>query len=127
MYRMLESFTKASAAIRATFSADSAPQIVAAVLKGEMPRNGTCINGWDYYVHGVGFTVVLPSGGQVHFDGSAYGDFFTIHDVTFFLETSEELDEIGLPLVRAWCETMCEQNKLRCLGDAKYSLESKLR
>jgi hypothetical protein len=120
--QVLESFSQAYAAILDTFRADSAPQIVSAVLKGEMPRNGSCINGWAYYVHGIGFTVVLPSGGQVHFDGSEQGDFFTVYDISFFLETAEGLDDVDQSEIIKWCNAMCERKALRCLGGVRYSL-----
>jgi hypothetical protein len=123
--RAIGGFSAASAAIKVTFNAESAPEIVSAVLKGRKPRNGVCDNGWEYYVHGVGFTVVLPSGGQAHFDGSKQGDFFTAHDIAFFLETAEGFDEISLQAIQSSCETMCERGIIRCLGDAKYSLMPK--
>jgi hypothetical protein len=120
--QVLVSFAQARAAIKATFGVGSAPEIVAAVLHGERSRNGVCNNGWEYYVHGVGYTVVLPSGGQVHLDGSEQGDFFTAYDVSFFLETEEGLDKIDAVTVKAWCETMCERNLLCRAGESKYSL-----
>lgn len=118
----LRCFVQASAAVKATFHADSASGIVAAVLQGERARNGVCDNGWEYFVHGVGYTVVVPSGGQVHFDGSVQGDFFTAYDMSFFSETVDGADKVDVATVNVWCETMCERGSLRRVGKFKYSL-----
>jgi hypothetical protein len=55
-----------------------------------MPREGHLANGSGYFVHGVGYTVVTESGGEVHLDAGDNGaeDVFSVHDIHAFLETS---------------------------------------
>lgn len=125
MRQVIDSFTQARDAIMSTFQATSCPEIVTAVLKEEMPRNGTCLNGWEYNVHGVGFTVTLPSEAQVHFDGSNQGDYFTDYDIQFFIETSEMLNEVSLPEVVESLNNLSDQNIIRHLDDGRYSLASR--
>lgn len=120
--RALACFARARVAMRDSFGVNSAPEIVTVVLQGQRPRSGFCINGWEYFVHGVGYTVVLPSGGQVHFDGSAEGDFFTTYDVAFFTETDAQFDELDVATIRAGCEDMAERGFVCRLGGFRYSL-----
>jgi hypothetical protein len=81
---------EARAAMEATFGVTGAPAIVSAVLKGVRPRTGRCLNGLEYFVHGIGYTVVFPSGGQAHIDGGPTGDIFSVYDLSFFLETLDD-------------------------------------
>ncbi len=86
----LASFAQAKAAMEETFRVRSAAEVVSAVLRGRMPREGHCLNGLEYFVHGIGYTVVTASGGQVHFDSGdeVSTDVFSVHDIRAFLETS---------------------------------------
>ncbi len=86
----LASFAQAKRDIELTFSVGSAADIVSAVLKGRKAREGSTLSGLEYFVHGIGYTVVVPSGGQVHFDsgGHGEGDVFSAYDIQLFLETS---------------------------------------
>lgn len=83
-------FLQAKKDIELTFSVESAAEIVSAVLKGRKAREGRTLNGLEYFVHGIGYTVVMPSGGNVHFDSGdrGEGDVFSAHDIQLFLETS---------------------------------------
>jgi hypothetical protein len=89
----LAAFVLAKSAIELTFDATSATEIVSAVLKGQKAREGRCVNGLEYFVHGIGYTVVTPSGGQVHYDSgdAGEGDVFSANDIRFFLETSQHM------------------------------------
>lgn len=86
----LASFVQAKRDIELTFAAGSTEEIVSAVLKGRKAREGRTLGRLDYFVHGVGYTVVVPSGGQVHFDAGelGQGDVFSAYDIKVFLETS---------------------------------------
>lgn len=119
---VIDSFTEARNSIMSTFRATSCPDIVTAARKREIPRNGTCLNGWEYSIHGVGFTVTLPPKGQAHFDGSNQGDYFTDYDVQFFIETSELLNEAGLAEVVESLNNLSDQKIIRHLDDGRYSL-----
>ncbi len=79
-------FLQAKKDIELTFSVGSAAEIVSAVLKGRKAREGRTLSGREYFVHGIGYTVVMPSGGNVHFDSGdrGEGDVFSVHDVRFF-------------------------------------------
>jgi hypothetical protein len=83
-------FLQAKRDLELTFSAGSASEIVSAVLKGQKTREGHTLNGLEYFVHGIGYTVVMSSGGNIHFDSGdrGEGDVFSAHDIQFFLETS---------------------------------------
>lgn len=119
---VIADFSSETAAIETTFGLDSASEIVSAVLRGCGSRNGNCDNGWEYFVHGFGYTVVLPTGGQVHFDGSNEGDFFTKYDLAFFLESDERFKDPDDPAVGKMIADMCARRKIRCLPDGRYGL-----
>ncbi|MFG3142179.1 DUF6896 domain-containing protein [Streptomyces sp. NPDC048211] len=118
----LAQFSEARDVMRRTFSRESALEIVSAVRRDEIPRKGVCVNGCEYFVHGAGYTVVLPSGGQVHIDGDPEGDFFTSYDISFFLESSGGA-RYGNSGVRDACEDFIDQGILRRVG-VGYSLVS---
>lgn len=87
---------------------ESAVEIVTAVVRKERPRSGRCVNGYEYFVHGAGYTVVLPSGGQVHLDGSGEGDVFTAYDMAHFLEDSGVERGCRVAEVRDVCDELCD-------------------
>ncbi|MGW0520429.1 DUF6896 domain-containing protein [Crossiella sp. NPDC003009] len=120
--RALAEFCAARSAIMETFAASVAPEIVSKVIDGEMAREGKCRNGLAYRVHGIGYTVTSASGGEIHFDGSDYGDFFTEYDVSFFMETSSSLRSMETSSVRAALELLCERGDIREVGVGKFSL-----
>jgi hypothetical protein len=115
-------FSEARDAMRCTFSRETALEIVSAVRRDEIPRKGVCVNGCEYFVHGAGYTVVLPSGGQVHIDGDPEGDFFTSYDISFLFESSGGA-RYGNSDVKAVCEDFVDQGILRRVG-VGYSLAS---
>lgn len=88
-------FRAAKAAIHATFGGTDATAIVRSVRQGDRPRNGHCANGWEYFVHGIGYTVVLPGGRQAHIDASKDGDVFTRYDIAFFAERDVDPAELA--------------------------------
>lgn len=91
VHAALASFVEARAALEETFGVAGAPSIVQEVLSGHQPREGRCRNGLEYFVHGIGYTVVLADGCPAHIDGSDHGDVFTAYDVRSFL--SECIEE----------------------------------
>ncbi|MFI2224905.1 DUF6896 domain-containing protein [Streptomyces fradiae] len=118
----LAHFSEARDTMRCTFSRETALEIVSAVRRGEISRKGICVNGYEYFVHGAGYTVVLPSGGQVHIDGDPEGDFFTSYDISFFFESSGGARYRNSD-VRDACEDFADRGILQRVG-AGYSLVS---
>lgn len=117
----LNSFLQAKAAIERTFAAGSAPEIVAAVLQGRMPRQGRCDNGLEYFVHGVGYTVVTDSGGPVHIDGTEAGDVVSVYDLRAFFE-SAEIDHVpNVEDIRIACNELRSEGILHEVG-RRYSI-----
>jgi len=118
----LNDFRKAKRAIEETFEASSAPEIVSAVLSHSLPRSGTCSNGFDYSVHGIGYTVTLPDGGEVHLDGSRQGDCFTLYDLELYFETSSRFEEMDVEDIERECSLMTEQGVLQKIRTGVYLL-----
>jgi hypothetical protein len=89
----LVSFVQAKLDIELTFAVASAADIVSAVLKGRKACEGRTLNGLEYFVHGIGYTVVVSSEGHVHFDSGdpGEGDVFSAYDILLFMETSGHL------------------------------------
>ena len=77
-----------------TFGARSAADVVSAVVEGRMPREGENVDGSKYYVHGVGYTVILRGEGEVHLDGGSGDDVFSVYDVLNYFES---LNLSGMP------------------------------
>jgi hypothetical protein len=119
----LNDFRNAKNAIEETFEASRAPEIVSAVLSHSFPRNGTCSNGYAYTVHGIGYTVTLPDGGEVHLDGSPEGDCFTVYDLELFFETSSEFHEMNIGEIERECSRMEGEGLLRKTRTGVYVLQ----
>jgi hypothetical protein len=99
----------------------SATALVSAVLSGAVARRGTCKNGWEYFVHGVGYTVVTAAGGQVHIDGSDAGDVFSVYDIRFYL------DGIGcavpsVDMIRRECDRLEASRSIERVDEIRYAL-----
>lgn len=118
--RAVHSFTEAMEAIQHTFQMEDARSIVTAVNEKRYPRRGKCKNGYDYFVHGFGYTVVVPPEGQVHIDGGNDGDYFTVYDMALFLETSELCPSPEYAEIREGCELLYTARELKKVGDEKY-------
>jgi hypothetical protein len=116
----IASFAEAKEAIEAEFGLAGAPAIVQSVLKGAVPRQGKLRDGSEYFVHGIGYTVVSSGEGQVHIDGSDLGDLFSVHDLYFYMETSRIDPVPGIEELEAVLEGMAESGKLRKAGPKKY-------
>ncbi|MEU9122471.1 hypothetical protein AB0C96_21860 [Streptomyces sp. NPDC048506] len=108
----MKDFREAKKAIEETFNASSAPEIVAAVLRHDLPRDGVCANGFSYSVHGIGYTVTLPDGGQVHLDGSRDGDFFKVYGLAFYLESSSKFEEMDISAIKHECAILVERGEI---------------
>ncbi|MFG2532624.1 DUF6896 domain-containing protein [Streptomyces sp. NPDC048516] len=118
----LNDFREAKKAIEKTFSASGAPEIVSAALNHRLPRNGTCSNGFAYSVHGIGYTVTFPDGGEVHLDGSRQGDCFTLYDLEFYFETSPKFEEMTIENIERECSLMVIQGVLQEVRTGVYLL-----
>lgn len=105
------------------FGVSSASSLVRRVLDGEIHRQGHLPNGLEYFVHGVGYTVVFDNGAQAHLDAcdsdSDGGDCFTVYDVRGFLQdTSERVP--SLESVREVCDEWVARGQLGMSGGATY-------
>lgn len=118
----LASFEEARRVIERTFGASSASDIVAKVLRGEMPRNGLCDNGLEYMVHGVGYTVVLTSGAQVHIDSGGDSDCFTLYDLRFYLQDAETGNAPSVADLAEVCEVLSRAGRLRRVDEIGFEL-----
>lgn len=103
-----------------SFGVASAPALVSAVLSGKMERRGACVNGWQYLIHGVGYTVVTAGGGQVHIDGSDVGDVFTLYDIRSYLD-SIGCTVPGLDVIRQECDRLASCQILERVDEIRYS------
>ncbi|MEV8636329.1 hypothetical protein AB0395_32215 [Streptosporangium sp. NPDC051023] len=116
----LASFAEAKAAIEETFGVVGAPEIVNAVLAGSRPRQGRCTNGLEYFVHGIGYTVVFPDDAQVHIDGDESGDdVFSLYDMLFFLENSGKTSPSARE-VQDLLDELVASDQLRRAGGDKF-------
>jgi hypothetical protein len=118
----LPSFREAIEAIQHTFQMEDARSIAAAANEKKIPRSGKCENGYDYFVHGFGYTVVIPPEAQVHIDGGSDGDYFTIYDMALFLETSGLHPSPEYAEIREGCEILCTTGELEKVREEKYRL-----
>jgi hypothetical protein len=87
---VIESFRVARAKMNAASGGADATAAVLAVRQGLIPREGVLDDGLEYFVHGVGYTVVMPSEAQAHIDAGSAGDMFTNHDIRTYLRTAED-------------------------------------
>jgi hypothetical protein len=121
----LASFAEAKAAIEETFCVVGAPEIVSAVLAGSRPRQGLCAGGLEYFVHGIGYTVVFPDGGQIHIDGDASGDdVFSCYDMSFFLESSSKAS-LSAREIQDLLDELVGSDRLRRAGSKKFIVPSR--
>ena len=120
--RAIDSFIEAQRLMRETFGVMTASEVVSEVLQGRAERNGRCHNGYEYMVHGVGYTVVFPSGAQAHIDSCGEGrDCFRIYDIQFFLEDLVG-KEFPLEAVAAACNEYAKSGRLRKVDDTTFEI-----
>jgi hypothetical protein len=122
---VLASFVQAKQDIERTFAVASAADVVSAVLKGRKAREGRTLNGLEYFVHGIGYTVVVQSGGQVHFDSgdTGHGDVFSAHDVLLFMETSGDIQLPAVAAVKSALNDLSSEGALMRFGN-RYSVRN---
>lgn len=103
------------------FGVSSASSLVRRVLDGEVPRQGHFPNGLEYFVHGVGYTVVFDDGAQAHLDAcdGDGGDCFTVYDVRGFLQ--DKCEQVpSLESIREVCDEWVARGQLGVSGTATY-------
>jgi hypothetical protein len=119
----LDGFRVGKRAMEQHFGVSSTSGIVEAVLQGGMPRQGQTGDGLEYFVHGVGYTVTLPDGGEVHIDAErSGGDCFKVYDVCQYLETSGRIETCDIEQVRAVLAQQVAGGELRTAGQGYYVL-----
>lgn len=124
---VLRAFDGARHAVRDTLTLGSARAVTAAVVAGEIPQEGDLADGAEYYWHGIGYTVVLAGGGQIHVDAAPSGDadLVTVHDIHWFLESSG-MPAPSVDALDAACIRMCEEGLLDRIAEGKYMFLSAL-
>ncbi|TNM32242.1 DUF6896 domain-containing protein [Streptomyces sedi] len=89
--RALSAFREGRRAMARRGGVASVEGIVGAVLRGALPRAGRTGEGWEYQVHGIGYTVTLADGGDVHLDAAPGGGAcFRAFDVRQYLESASD-------------------------------------
>ncbi|GAB3900338.1 DUF6896 domain-containing protein [Kibdelosporangium lantanae] len=120
----LLSFAAGKASIEETFGVRGANQVVRAVLTGSRPRRGRCLDGREYFIHGIGYTVVFFDDGQVHIDGDVDdNDVFSSYDVSFFLKTSG-IETVSDREIRPLLDDLVDSGRLRINQRRKYIVHS---
>jgi len=120
--RALDAYRMARSQMEHDFNAESTSTIISQVNRGEKPREGTLSNGLEYFVHGIGYTVTLPSGGQVHIDSAPEGDSFSVYDLQLFIETSGEEPVPGISAIADTCNEKVRDGELSSISEWKYLL-----
>jgi hypothetical protein len=115
-------FRESRSRIEATFGKESAKDIVLAVVQGEKAREGVIATGEEYFIHGVGYTVVLPNAGQVHVDSSRNGDILSVYDIQQFFTTSLMEEAPDIEKITIACEELCLEGLLAKAEGRKYLL-----
>ena len=104
----------------------TAGAVVEGMHRGAWPRRGTLPDGVAYFGRGIGYTVVLPDGGQVHLDASDGGDSFTVSDLMMFFRTSQRPGGGDPPSARALekaLKRIAADGSVRQLAPGKYLLQ----
>jgi hypothetical protein len=116
-------FLHARDCLEETFGVRGASKVVADVLGGERERSGSCVGGLEYLVHGIGYTVVQPDGGQLHIDaGKDDRDVITVYDIQLFLETASPGVEVDVAEIEECCSVLAERWVLEALAPRRYAL-----
>jgi hypothetical protein len=120
--RALDVFRMARSQMEGAFNANSTRAIISAVHRGEKPRQGTLPDGLEYFVHGIGYTIALPSGGQIHIDSAPDGDSLSVYDIQQFIETSAEERAPDISAIATVCEEKVRKGELLAMSEWKYLL-----
>jgi uncharacterized protein DUF6896 len=89
----LSSFVEAKAAMEGAFGTRGAAAVVRSVITRTQPRSGWLPDGREYFVHGIGYTVVLSDESPAHIDADESGqDIFSSYDMMYFLQEHVGLD-----------------------------------
>lgn len=121
----LDSFREAKRIMDDFSGGTTATDLVKAVHENRIDRNGRTPAGHEYAVHGIGYTVTLGNGGDVHLDGSQAGeDCFKVYDVIRYLDTAEGPDAPAVAAVVPLLEERVERGELGKLERGYYTLKS---
>jgi hypothetical protein len=120
--RALDAYRMARSEMEGAFNTNSTTSIISAVNRGERSRQGALSNDLEYFVHGIGYTVTLPSGGQVHIDSAPDGDSFSVYDIQQYIETSGEGRAPDISVIASVCEEKVRNGELSAISEWKYLL-----
>jgi hypothetical protein len=118
----LDAYQMARSQMEASFNLNSTRAIVSAVNRGDKPRQGRLSNGLEYSVHGIGYTVTLPSGGEIHIDSAPDGDSFSVYDIRQFIETSGEERVPDIFEITNVFKQKVRNGELSAISERKYLL-----
>ncbi|RMI45548.1 DUF6896 domain-containing protein [Streptomyces triticirhizae] len=119
----LNAFRAGREAMARHFGAASAAHFLRAVLDGARPREGTTSEGLEYFVHGVGYTITLADGGEVHLDAErSGGECFKAYDICLYLETAGHVACPDAAPVRAELRRRAQRGELVAVDHGAYLL-----
>lgn len=107
--------------MRMFLGVDSAGAVVDGMHRGAWPRRGSLPDGLRYIVHGIGYTVVMPSGGLVHLDAADGGDSLTVSELAMSFRTLDDDPPTPEELEQALTQ-IAREGGLHRLGSGKYLL-----
>jgi hypothetical protein len=117
----IRDFLRGRASMNRAFDASGASDIVAAVLQSRMPREGVTPDGWQYFVHGVGYTVTSPDGAEVHIDAGREGDVISAYDVRNYLQSVNVLPLPEISAIRSMLDRLVDDGLLM-VRENRYSM-----
>jgi hypothetical protein len=117
----LVEFVRGRDSLRRAFGVADAAEIVEAVLRSGKPREGETPDGWAYFVHGIGYTVILPGGGEIHIDAGRTGDTVSVHDVLGYLESVGESPTPEVAEIRSVLDALVAEGHVGA-EDGRYRL-----
>ncbi len=122
---VLESYRWARQAMTISTGCPDARAVVRRVLDRDLPRQGTLDNGLEYDVHGIGYSVVMPSEAQVLIDAGDVADVFSAYDIEMYLDFAEDglLPKLSIEqVVAALTELSAEGAVVELVEERRFTL-----
>ena len=116
--RAINDFYRAKRLMEEELLVTAASQAVERANRGQVARYGRG-QGFVYSIHGVGYTVVLPSGASAHIDSLGSDDGFTSYDIRAYL--GEGLEAVpSIEEIRTACDQCAAQGLVVKVDDVTY-------